>query len=88
MALAPNPMYDRRSFFLLILQHRFIGKLLHTHFYIRQVLFKKLRQVNLQIPFVELLIKVDCPDTELNIIKIGCNLNYKIIGPHIAQKHN
>ena len=62
--------------------------MLHTQLHISQVIFEILGPIYLGVTLIKLLVKIDRPDTELEIIKIGCNLNNEIVGSHITQQGN
>jgi len=41
-----------------------------------------------EISLVRLLIEIDRPDPELNLLKIGSDIDHVIVGPHISEQAN
>src|SRR5690606_25105408 len=62
--------------------------MLHSQFHIRKIFLEILGHVHFWVILIKLLVKINCPDTELEIIKIRRNLHNKVVRTHISKQGN
>ena len=50
------------------------------------VLLEKLRSIEVEPTIVALLVEIHRTDLQLNVFKVGCDIDDEVIGPHVTQQ--